>query len=144
MTSNTLRGIEMEPYQDDLKEVAKDSDDFRRVLFTGSYSQLVIMAVPAAEEIGEEVHEVDQILFAVEGEGEAILDGRRKAFEKGDVVAVPAGTRHNIRNTQKKPLKLFTVYSPPQHPAGTIHHTRADAVAAEAMSAAPRDPVIRR
>jgi len=134
----------MEPYQADLKEVVKDSDDFRRVLFTGTHSQLVVMALPPSEEIGEEVHHVDQILYAVEGEGDAFLDGRRKSFEKGDVVAVPAGTRHNIRNTDKKPLKLFTVYSPPQHPAGTIHHTKADAVAAEALSAAPRDPVIRR
>jgi mannose-6-phosphate isomerase-like protein (cupin superfamily) len=134
----------MEPYQTDLKDAAKDSDDFRRVLFTGAYSQLVIMALPPGEEIGEEVHDVDQILYAVEGEGEAFVDGRRKSFEKGDVVAVPAGARHNIRNAQKKPLKLFTVYAPPQHPAGTIHHTRADAVAAETMTGAPRDPVVRR
>ena len=134
----------MEPYQDDLKEAAKDSDDFRRVLFTGAYSQLVIMALAAGEEIGEEIHDVDQILYAVEGEGEAFLDGRRKSFEKGDVVVVPAGTRHNIRNMKGKPLKLFTVYAPPQHPAGTIHHTKADAVAAEAVAGGLQDPVIRR
>jgi mannose-6-phosphate isomerase-like protein (cupin superfamily) len=121
----------MQPYQAELKEVAKDNDDFRRVLFTGAHSQLVIMALAAGEEIGEEVHEVDQILYAVDGEGEAFLDGQRKSFEKGDAIAVPAGTRHNIRNTEKKPLKLFTVYAPPQHPAGTVHHTRADALAAE-------------
>jgi mannose-6-phosphate isomerase-like protein (cupin superfamily) len=136
--------MEMEPYQVDLKDAAKDSDDFRRVLFTGAHSQLVIMALPPGEEIGEEVHDVDQILYAVEGEGEAFLDGRRKSFEKGDVVAVPAGARHNIRNTEKKPLKLFTVYAPPQHTAGTVHHTRADAVAAEAMAGPLLDPVARR
>lgn len=124
----------MEPYQADLKEVATDSDDFRRVLFTGTYSQLVIMALPPGEEIGEEVHNVDQILYAVGGEGEAFVEGRWKSFEKGDVVAVPAGARHNIRNTEKKPLKLFTVYAPPQHPAGTVHHARVDAVAAEATA----------
>lgn len=124
----------METYRADLKEITKDSDDFRRVLFTGAHSQLVIMSLSPDEEIGEEVHQVDQILFAVVGEGEAFLDGRRKSFEKGDVVAVPAGTRHNIRNTRKKPLKLYTVYAPPQHPAGTVHHTKADAVAAEAMA----------
>lgn len=122
----------MEPYQAELKEVAKDNDDFRRVLFTGAHSQLVIMTLAMDEEIGEEVHDVDQILYAVEGEGEAFLDGRRKSFEKGDVVAVPAGTRHNIRNTDKKPLRLFTIYAPPQHPAGTLHHTKADADAGEA------------
>jgi mannose-6-phosphate isomerase-like protein (cupin superfamily) len=134
----------MQSYQADLKDAAKDSDDFRRVLFTGTHSQLVIMALPPREEIGEEVHDVDQILYAVEGEGEAFLDGRRKSFEKGDVVAVPAGTRHNIRNTGKKPLKLFTVYAPPQHPAGTVHHTRADAAAAEATAGPSLDPVVRR
>jgi mannose-6-phosphate isomerase-like protein (cupin superfamily) len=128
----TSGGTEMEPYQSELKEVAKDNDDFRRVLFTGAHSQLVVMALAGGEEIGEEVHRVDQILYAVDGEGEAFVDGRRKTFEKGDVVAVPAGSRHNIRNTENKPLRLFTVYAPPQHPAGTVHHTKADAVAAEA------------
>lgn len=126
----------MESYQAELKEVAKDNDDFRRVLFTGAHSQLVVMALAAGEEIGEEVHKVDQILYAVEGEGEAFLDGRRKSFEKGDGVAVPAGTRHNIRNAEKKPLKLFTIYAPPQHPAGTVHHSKADALAAEAEAPA--------
>jgi len=127
----------MEPYQSELKEVAKDNDDFRRVLFTGAHSQLVIMALARGEEIGEEVHQVDQILYAVDGEGEAFVDGRRKSFEKGDVVAVPAGSRHNIRNTEKKPLRLFTIYAPPQHPAGTVHHTKSDAVAAEAKEPMP-------
>ena len=124
----------METYRADLKEITKDSDDFRRVLFTGAHSQLVIMSLAPDEEIGDEVHEVDQILFAIAGEGEAFLDGRRKSFEKGDVVAVPAGTRHNIRNPHKKPLKLYTVYAPPQHPAGTVHHTKEEAVAAEVMA----------
>jgi mannose-6-phosphate isomerase-like protein (cupin superfamily) len=131
----------METYRADLKEITKDSDDFRRVLFTGAHSQLVIMSLAPDEEIGDEVHEVDQILFAVAGEGEAFLDGRRKSFEKGDVVAVPAGTRHNFRNTSKKPLKLYTVYAPPQHPAGTVHHTKADAVAAEAIARPAAEPV---
>jgi mannose-6-phosphate isomerase-like protein (cupin superfamily) len=134
----------METYRADLKEITKDSDDFRRVLFTGAHSQLVIMSLAPDEEIGDEVHEVDQILFAVAGEGEAFLDGRRKSFEKGDVVAVPAGTRHNFRNTSKKPLKLYTVYAPPQHPAGTVHHTKADAIAAEAIARPAADPVTAR
>jgi mannose-6-phosphate isomerase-like protein (cupin superfamily) len=134
----------METYRADLKEITKDSDDFRRVLFTGAHSQLVIMSLAPDEEIGDEVHEVDQILFAVAGEGEAFLDGRRKSFEKGDVVAVPAGTRHNFRNTSKKPLKLYTVYAPPQHPAGTVHHTKADAVAAEAIARPAAEPVAAR
>lgn len=121
----------MEPYRGELKEVAKDNNDFRSVLFTGIHSQLVVMALPPGEEIGQEVHEVDQIIYAVAGEGEAFIDGRWTPFEKRDVVAVPAGTVHNIRNTGTKQLKLFTVYAPPQHAAGTVHHTKADALAAE-------------
>lgn len=133
----------MEAYGVDLKEAAKDNDDFRRVLFTGTYSQLVVMSLPAGEEIGEEVHDVDQILYAVEGEGEALIRGQAMPFGKGQVLAVPAGTRHNIRNTEKKPFKLFTVYAPPQHAAETIHHTKADAVAAEAAEAVA-EPAVRR
>jgi mannose-6-phosphate isomerase-like protein (cupin superfamily) len=121
----------MKPFEGDLKAIAKDNDDFRRVLFTGTHSQLVVMALAPHEEIGEEVHTVDQILYAVEGEGEAIVGGIVQSFEKGDVVAVPAGAQHNIRNTDKKPLKLFTVYAPPQHPAGTVHHMKSDALAGE-------------
>lgn len=121
----------MEAYRADLKEAAKDNDDFRRVLFTGTHSQLVVMSLLAGEEIGEEVHDVDQVLYVVEGGGEALVGGQGMPFDKGHVLAVPAGTRHNIRNTERKPLKLFTVYAPPQHAAATIHHTKADAVAAE-------------
>lgn len=121
----------MKSFEGDLKEIAKDNEDFRRVLFTGAHSQLVVMALKPGEEIGEEVHVVDQIFYAVEGEGEAVLDGKADTFEKGEGVAVPAGVRHNIRNTDKKPLKLFTIYAPPQHPAGTVHATKADALARE-------------
>src|SRR5579864_6202910 len=125
----------MKPFEGDLKEIAKDNEDFRRVLFTGEHAQLVVMSLGRDEEIGEEVHTVDQILYAVEGEGQAILDGKSHSFAKGDVVAVPAGLRHNYRNTDKDALKLFTIYAPPQHPAGTIHATKAEALAAEAVAA---------
>jgi mannose-6-phosphate isomerase-like protein (cupin superfamily) len=122
----------MEAFRGDLKKLSKDNDDFRRVVFTGEHAQLVLMALPAAEEIGQEAHSVDQILYVVSGEGESILEGHGMPFEKGDVVSVPAGTRHNIRNTGDDPLKLFTVYAPPQHAAGTIHQTKADAMRDEA------------
>jgi mannose-6-phosphate isomerase-like protein (cupin superfamily) len=122
----------MEAFRGDLKELSKNNDDFRRVIFTGEQSQLVLMALPTREEIGEEVHAVDQILSVVSGEGESILDGRGKPFKTGDVVAVPAGMRHNIRNTGQDPLKLFTVYAPPQHAAGTVHQSKGDAVKDEA------------
>jgi mannose-6-phosphate isomerase-like protein (cupin superfamily) len=122
----------METFRAELKALSKENADFRRVVFTGQHAQLVLMALPRGEEIGEEVHTVDQILYGVSGEGEAILDGRAKSFEKGDVVAVPAGARHNIKNTGKDPLKLFTVYAPPQHAAGTVHRTKAEAMRDEA------------
>jgi mannose-6-phosphate isomerase-like protein (cupin superfamily) len=121
----------MQAFTGDLKEITKENDDFRRVLFTGGYAQLVVMTINAGDDIGEEVHAVDQVLYAVEGEGEATLEGKATKFEKGDVVAVPAGIRHNIRNTHREPLKLFTIYAPPQHSAGTIHASKAGALAAE-------------
>lgn len=125
----------MKPYEDDLKEIAEHNKDFRRVLFTGDHSQLVVMTLRAEEEIGDEVHTVDQILYAVEGKAEAIVEGKTRPFEKGDVVVVPAGLRHNIRNAGDKAFKLFTVYAPPQHAAGTVHHTKAEAVGAEGVLA---------
>lgn len=127
----------MKPFEGDLKEIAKDNDDFRHVLFTGTHAQLVVMSVARDEEIGEEVHRVDQLLYAIDGEGECILDGKTHSFEKGEMVAVPAGTPHNFRNTGKKALKLFTIYAPPQHPAGTVHATKADAMASEKALARP-------
>lgn len=113
----------------DVKEQAKESDAFRNVLFTGSKSQLVIMSLRPGEDIGEEVHEtVDQLLYAVKGAGIAVIAGTEHAFEKGSVFCVPAGTRHNVKNASKEPLKLFTVYAPPQHAPGTVHHTKDDAM----------------
>jgi mannose-6-phosphate isomerase-like protein (cupin superfamily) len=119
------------PYVTDLKHAAKENRSFRTVLYTAANSQLVLMTLQPGEEIGSEVHEVDQLLYAVDGEGEAMIGGSSHPFEKGIVVCVPAGTEHNVINTGDKPLRLFTVYAPPQHPAGTVHETKADALAAE-------------
>ncbi|HET7465283.1 MAG TPA: cupin domain-containing protein [Candidatus Dormibacteraeota bacterium] len=117
----------------DIKKAAKENDFFRRVLFTGKSSQLVLMSLEPGEDIGAEVHSVDQIIYVVDGEGMVELDGDKKEFEKGDVVFVPAGVRHNVVNSEdKEAMKLFTVYAPPQHADGTIHPTKADAEAAEA------------
>lgn len=117
----------------DIKKAAKENDFFRKVLFTGKSSQLVIMSLEPGEDIGEEVHSVDQIIYAVDGEGMVELDGNKNEFEKGDVVFVPAGVRHNVVNAEDEhAMKLFTVYAPPQHADGTIHPTKADAEAAEA------------
>jgi mannose-6-phosphate isomerase-like protein (cupin superfamily) len=116
----------------DFVELARQSDAFRRELMTGARSQLVSMTIQPRGEIGEEVHEgTDQILIFVEGDGEAVLDGERSPVRAGDVVFVTAGTRHNFINTGDGPLRLLTIYAPPEHPAGTVHATKEDAEAAE-------------
>jgi mannose-6-phosphate isomerase-like protein (cupin superfamily) len=116
--------------------VAAQSDDFRRVLWTGTHSQLVIMTIPVDGAIGEEVHEdIDQILSFVAGTGEARVGGETRAVEPGDLVVVPAGTRHDFVNTGPTPLVLYTVYGPPDHADGAVHHTKRDADAAEESGA---------
>jgi mannose-6-phosphate isomerase-like protein (cupin superfamily) len=110
----------MEALRIELKDVAKENEYFRQVLFTGVHSQLVVMALSPGEEIGEEVHEVDQFIYAVKGEGEAVMAGVAAPFVKGEALCVPAGSLHNVRNSGDEPMKLFTVYSPPQHAAGTV------------------------
>jgi len=108
------------------------SGDFRRVLWTGKHTQLVIMTIPPGGEIGEEVHEgIDQILSFVSGTGEARVGGETKPVEPGDLVVVPAGTKHNFVNTGPNPLVLYTVYGPPDHAPGAVHRTKEEADAAE-------------
>jgi mannose-6-phosphate isomerase-like protein (cupin superfamily) len=112
--------------------VAEQSADFRRVLWTGKHTQLVIMTIQPGDDIGEEVHDHnDQILTFVSGVGEARVDGEKKAVEPGDLVVVPAGTRHNFVNTGPMPLVLYTVYGPPDHADGVVHRTKAEAEKAE-------------
>ena len=107
--------------------VAEESADFRRVLWTGEHTQLVIMTIPPGGEIGEEVHEVDQILTFVSGTGKAIVSGSEKAVAQGDLVVVPAGKKHNFLNTGANPLILYTVYGPPEHADGAVHKTKEEA-----------------
>lgn len=115
-----------------IADAARDNSDFRRVLSTAPHAQLVVMSLPAGEEIGEEVHDDgDQVLSIVDGSGEAVLDDVPTQIGAGDLVLVPAGTKHNIRNVGTADLKLYTVYAPPEHPDGTVHRTRAEADAAE-------------
>jgi len=120
-----------EPYRADVEKLAKQNVDFRRVLFTGDHVQIVAMSLPANEDIGAEVHQVDQCFFIVEGQAETTVAGRVGTVKENDVLCVPAGMRHNVRNPGPKPLKLYTLYSPPQHPFGTVHHTKKDAQRAE-------------
>lgn len=114
----------------ELKNAAKQNTLFRKVPFTGPKSQLMVMSLLPDEEIGNETHDGDQVLYAVKGKGVAVLDGASQPFEKGTVVCVPAGTLHNLIDTGKDPLKLFTVYAPAQH-AGTVRETKAVADRAE-------------
>jgi len=123
----------MQWYYGNIEEETLDNTFFRKVLFTGPHSQLVVMSIPPGEEIGEEVHEgVDQFLRFEEGEGKVIVNGEEQAVADGDTVIVPDGSRHNVINTSDtKNLKLYTVYTPPNHPEGTIHKTKAEADLAE-------------
>lgn len=112
--------------------VAEQSADFRRVLWTGKHTQLVIMTIPPGGEIGEEVHEdTDQILTFVSGTGEALIASEARPVTQGDLVAVPAGHQHNIVNVGPNPLVLYTVYGPPEHADGVVHRTKEEADAAE-------------
>ncbi|MGH7784893.1 MAG: cupin domain-containing protein [Candidatus Binatia bacterium] len=106
--------------------------DFRRVLYTAKNSQLVLMSLRPREEIGEETHTLDQFIRVEAGDGVAILDGVKHQISDGSAVVIPAGTKHNIINASATgELKLYTLYSPPEHRDGTIHPTKADALAHE-------------
>lgn len=116
-------------FAEDIKQLTKENTNFRKVLHTGKQSQIVAMSIPVGEDIGEEVHpDTDQILFFVKGEAEAILNGEKRQVEEHDVVFVPAGTTHNFKNIGDEDLKLFTVYAPPEHPDGTVHKTKQEAL----------------
>ncbi|MGZ5366336.1 MAG: cupin domain-containing protein [Aeromicrobium sp.] len=121
-----------EIHQFTVATVAEQSPDFRRVLWTGKHTQLVIMTIPPGGEIGQETHEdTDQLLTFVSGTGEADVAGQTTQITQGDLVAVPAGTPHNFRNTGPNPLVLYTVYGPPEHAEGAVHATKEEAEAAE-------------
>lgn len=117
----------MKGYVEDIETIAVENENFRQVLYTAENSQLVVMALNPKEDIGMEVHHLDQFFRVEEGLGVAILDGVSHQICAGSAVLVPAGTRHNIVNTGKVPLKLYTVYSPPNHRDGVVHRTRAEA-----------------
>lgn len=117
----------MHGYVKNIENITIRNDDFRQVLYTAKNCQLVIMALKPKEEIGMEVHTLDQFFRVEEGTGEAVLDGIHTAISAGFAVLVPAGTNHNIINTGKVPMKLYTLYAPPNHRDGVIHHTHAEA-----------------
>ncbi len=122
----------MKGYTINLEEETKNNTDFRRVLYTAKHSQLVLMSLKPGEEIGMEVHTLDQFLRFEQGQGKAILDGVEHIVSDGFAVVVPAGTNHNVINTSAtEDLKLYTVYSPAEHKDGVIRHTKAEAEASE-------------
>lgn len=123
----------MTGYVGPIEELTKKNTYFRQVLFTAAHMQLVLMALAPGEEIGMEAHpDNDQFFRFEEGEGKIIIAGEEHVVGDGDVVIVPAGTKHNVINTSStNPLKLYTIYSPAHHPDGTIHKTKAEAQASE-------------
>jgi len=119
----------MKGFVQNIEDVAVENDAFRRVLYTAKNCQLVVMALKPKEEIGMEIHQLDQFFRVEEGTGEAVLDGVRTAISAGFAVLVPAGANHNIINTGSVPLKLYTLYAPPNHRDGVAHRTRDEAEA---------------
>ena len=117
----------MKGYVQNIESISVKNENFRQVLYTAKNCQLVVMALNPKEEIGMEIHELDQFFRVEEGIGEAVLDGIHKMISAGFAVLVPAGTNHNIVNTGTVPMKLYTLYSPPNHRDGVIHKTRAEA-----------------
>ena len=124
----------MTGYVSSIEKATLKNSYFRQVLFTGKHAQLVVMCLQPNEEIGNEVHPTtDQFFRIEEGDAKFVLNGKEEhSVHDGDAVVVPAGTYHNVINTSSaKPLKLYTIYSPPQHPDGTVHKTKSEAQAAE-------------
>lgn len=121
----------MNGFVGNIEGLTVSNEHFRHVLYTGPHIQLVLMSLDVGEEIGEEVHEdTDQFFRVEDGEGEVAIDGHLTRIQDASAIVVPAGARHNVRNTGRRALKLYTLYGPPHHADGTIHHTRADAEAA--------------
>jgi mannose-6-phosphate isomerase-like protein (cupin superfamily) len=110
-----------------IEAMTEQNTDFRRVVYTAPHEQLVVMALPPREHIGAEVHDVDQFFRVEAGAGQVVIDQETTAIGPGSAIVIPAGTKHDIINTGPKPLKLYTLYSPPHHRDGVVHHSRADA-----------------
>jgi len=112
-----------------IEEKTLQNTNFRQVIFTAAHSQLVLMSLLPSEDIGDEIHTVDQFFRVESGEGKVILDGQESLLTNGTAIVVPAGTKHNLINTSSsQALRLYTIYSPPQHKDGTIHATKAQAL----------------
>lgn len=118
----------MKGYVVNIEKETLENTDYRRVLYTAKNSQLVLMNIQPGDEIGEETHHLDQFLRIEQGEAKAILDGVEHELKADYAVVVPAGTRHNFINTGSEELKLYSIYSPPEHKDGIVEHTKADEI----------------
>ncbi|MDD4761681.1 MAG: cupin domain-containing protein [Candidatus Pacebacteria bacterium] len=118
-------------YVVNIEEETKNNSDFRRVLYTGKNSQLVVMSLKPGEDIGDEVHNLDQFIRIEEGTGKAVLDGVEHDIMAEWAIVIPEGTAHNIINTGATEMKLYTIYSPPEHKDGVVRVTKAEAMAEE-------------
>lgn len=119
----------MHGYSANIEQLTLENENFRKVLYTDKKCQLVVMSLKAGEEIGEEVHDVDQFIRVESGHGEAVLNGTSHTLGDGSVVIVPAGVSHNILNSAEGAMKLYTLYMPPHHRDGVVHATKAEAEA---------------
>ncbi len=120
----------MKGYVGNIEKESLENEFFRKVLFTDPRCQLVVMHLLPGQEIGEEVHQLDQFIRVEAGEGKVIMDGEESSISDGVAIVIPMGTRHNVINLSKEnPLKLYTIYTPPEHRPGTIHKTKEDAEA---------------
>jgi len=120
------------PYSGNIERETLENANFRKVLYTAKHSQLVVMSLLPGEEIGEETHHLDQFIRFEAGEGKVVMDDKDYYVGDGDAVVIPAGTRHNVLNiSEESELKLYTIYSPPEHKDGTVHKTKEDALADE-------------
>ena len=116
----------MTGYSTNIERATEENEDFRHVLYTGEYTQLVLMTLQPGEDIGRETHpDVDQFIRIESGTATAVLDGEETRLDDGDVLVIPAGAEHNVTNTSDDtPLRLYTLYSPPEHPDGTVQATK--------------------
>ena len=119
----------MKGYVTNIEKDTKENTNFRKVLYTAPNSQLVLMTLKPGKEIGMEVHKLDQFFRFEEGQGKVVLDRVEHEVQDGSAVVIPAGTNHNVINTGSSDLKLYTIYSPPEHRDGVLHETKADAEA---------------
>ncbi len=117
----------MNGYVDNIEKLALENENFRKVLYTAKNTQLVLMSLTPGEEIGEEVHDVDQFLRVEKGSGQAILNNISHDISDGSAIVVPAGAKHNIINSGSDSMKLYTLYSPPHHRDGVTHKTKSEA-----------------